>query len=58
MKEFCTANPAAEVIPAAVTGRATVYEWKCNEGQPEVVRQVFQVDPQGFLADFWYALTK
>jgi hypothetical protein len=57
MKDFCTANPAAEVIPAAVTGRATVYEWKCNEGQPEVVRQVFQVDPQGFLADFWYALT-
>ena len=57
MKEFCAANPAAEVIPAAVTGRATVYEWKCSEGKPEVVRQVFQVDPQGYLADFWYELT-
>ena len=57
MEEFCAANPAAEVIPAAVTGRATVYEWKCSEGKPEVVRQVFQVDPQGYLADFWYELT-
>jgi len=58
MAEFCTANPAAEVIPAAVTGRATVYEWKCSEGKPAVVRQVFQVDAQGYVADFWYELTQ
>jgi hypothetical protein len=57
MEDFCTANPAADVIPAAVTGRATVYEWKCSEGKPAVIRQVFQVDPQGYLADFWYELT-
>ena len=57
MTDFCTANPAADVIPAAVTGRATVYEWKCSEGKPVVVQQVFQVDPQGFLANFWYELT-
>jgi hypothetical protein len=56
MEDFCTANPTAESIPAAVTGRATVYEWKCNAGNPEVIRQVFQVDPQGYLADFWYEL--
>jgi hypothetical protein len=54
--EFCEANPSADVIPAAATGRATVYEWKCSEGKPEVVRQVFQVDSQGYLADFWYEL--
>ncbi|MBN1138303.1 MAG: hypothetical protein JXM73_17070 [Anaerolineae bacterium] len=54
MTDFCVANPNAEVIPAAVTGRATVYEWKCAASKPEVVRQVFQADPQGFLADFWY----
>ena len=57
MEEFCTANPTAEVIPAAVTGRATVYEWKCSEGKPAVVRQVFQADAQGYLSDFWYELT-
>lgn len=56
MQEFCQANPAAEIIPAAVTGRATVYEWMCTEGQPEVVRQLFQSDPQGYLADFWVEL--
>lgn len=57
MKEFCTVQPAADVIPAAVTGRATVYEWKCTDGKPAVVRQVFKADAQGFLADFWYPLT-
>jgi putative hemolysin len=56
MQEFCTANPESESIPAAVTGRATVYEWKCAGGQPQVVSQVFQVDPRGYLADFWYEL--
>ena len=57
MEDFCKTNPTADVIPAVVTGRATVYEWKCNAGKPEVVRQVFQVDPQGYLANFWYELT-
>jgi hypothetical protein len=56
MQEFCKANPAADVLPAAVTGRATVYEWKCTDGQPEVLRQLFQSDPQGYLAAFWYEL--
>jgi len=56
MEEFCTANPSADSIPAAVTGRATAYEWKCNEGKPEIVQQIFQADPQGYLADFWYEL--
>jgi putative hemolysin len=56
MEDYCMTNPTADFIPAAVTGRATVYEWKCNEGKPEVVRQVFQVDPRGYLADFWYEL--
>jgi putative hemolysin len=57
MEDFCKANPTAESIPAAVTGRATVYEWGCKNGKPEVVKQVFTADPQGYLADFWYELT-
>jgi hypothetical protein len=56
MEGFCKANPTADGIPAAVTGRATVYEWKCNAGTPEVIRQVFQVDAQEYLANFWYEL--
>ena len=58
MEDFCKANSTAESIPAAVTGRSTVYEWTCTAGKPAVVRQVFQVDPQGYLADFWYELSK
>jgi hypothetical protein len=56
MEDFCKANSTADSIPAAVTGRATVYEWACNDGKPEVVKQVFHSDAQGFLAEFWYEL--
>ena len=56
MQEFCQANPTAEVIPAAVTGRATVYEWKCTDGQPEAGKQLFQSDAEGYLSDFWFEL--
>lgn len=56
MEAFCQANPEADSIPAAVTGRATVYEWTCTGGQPQVGRQLFQSDPQGYLAGFWIQL--
>lgn len=56
MEDYCKANPGVEGIPAYITGRATVYEWKCNSGKPEAVRQVSQVDPQGYLTIFWYEL--
>ena len=54
MKEFCTANPTADVIPAAVTGRATVYSWRCTGGQPAIVKELTQPDARGFLSSFWY----
>jgi putative hemolysin len=57
MKDYCQENPNAEVIPAAVTGRATVYEWACTEGKPRVVRQLFTADAQGYLAEFWVELS-
>lgn len=53
---FCQTNADAEVIPAAVTGRATVYQWRCTAGTPVVVRQVAEADRQGFLASFWHEL--
>ena len=57
MEDFCKNNRSADVIPAAVTGRATVYEWRCTDGKPAVVKQVFTSDAQGFIADFWFKLT-
>ena len=56
MADFCKANPASDVVPAVVTGRATVYEWKCDKDTPVTAGQVLKVDPQGFLADFWHEL--
>lgn len=57
MVQFCQANPGAENIPAAVTGRATVYEWRCQADQPVVVRQLMEPDAQGFLSNFWYQIS-
>ena len=55
--DFCQANPNSEFIPAVVTGRETVFEWRCRDGVPEVVKQVFQPDAQGFLAEIWYKIS-
>ena len=57
--DFCQQadNTNAEVIPAAVTGHNTVYSWRCSDGKPAIVQQVFQVDAQGFIADIWYPIS-
>ena len=54
--DFCQANPDSDFIPAVVTGRETVYEWRCAAGQPEIVRQVSEPDAQGFLSEIWYQI--
>jgi hypothetical protein len=58
MAAFCRKNPGAPSIPAVVTGRATVYQWRCRGREPRVVRQVFGVDDRGYLADLWYAIVR
>ena len=58
LEDFCQENPNAESIPAVVTGRATVYEWGCKDEKPEVIKQLFNSDTEGYLADFWYELTQ
>jgi hypothetical protein len=57
MTAFCKEQPNAEVMPAAVTGHETVYEWRCTNGAPEIVRQVLNVDARGYVVEFWYALS-
>lgn len=56
MNDYCQANPSA-VIPAVVTGRATVYDWKCTSGKPQIVKELTQPDARGFLAMFWYQVS-
>lgn len=56
MKDYCKANPSADNIPAYAAGRATAYEWKCNNGKPELAGQLFKSDSQGYPAVYWYKL--
>ena len=56
MTDFCKTNPTSEGIPAAVTGRATIYFWRCNNGQAEAAYPVTTVDPQGYPAVYWHEL--
>lgn len=55
--DFCQANPSSDFIPAVVTGRETVFEWRCRDGAPEIVKQILQPDAQGFLSDIWYNIS-
>jgi len=57
MLDYCSTNPTADNIPAYVTGRATVYEWRCKNGKPEMAKQLFTIDPQGYPTVYWYELT-
>lgn len=56
VSEFCRQNPGAEVIPMVVTGRATVFEWRCTNARPTIVRQLAQPDAAGYFANLWYAI--
>ena len=56
-KEFCQQDPNADVIPMVVTGHESVYEWRCSNGQPEIVRQFAQPDERGFLSHIWYQIS-
>lgn len=55
---FCRENPDAAIVPAAATGRATVFAWRCEGGTPAVDRQVGEVDEQGYQAGIWYFIEK
>ena len=57
MQQFALLIHPAVLIPASVTGRGTVYEWRCQDGVPGIVGQVFEPDAQGCISDFWYELT-
>jgi hypothetical protein len=58
MRVFCVAQPEADAIPAATTGRATVYAWRCRGGAPVIERQVTQIDPRGYQANIWYEIPR
>ncbi len=56
MKDFCRAESVGEGIPAYITGRATIYEWRCDDGEPKIVRRLDEADGRGFLSAIWYKI--
>lgn len=54
---FCRANPSAEVVPMSAAGRATVFEWRCRDGMPEIGRQFAEADARGFIAGIWHRVS-
>jgi hypothetical protein len=58
MITFCRENPGSEFIPMVVTGRATVYAWRCEHDVPAIARQFTKPDARGYLANVWYAIPR
>jgi len=58
MSAFCRDDPAADAIPMVVTGRATVYAWRCADGAPAIERQISEADARGYLAGIWYEIAR
>jgi hypothetical protein len=54
MTAFCRDEPEADGIPMVVTGRATVYAWRCAGGAPTIERRIATLDARGYLANIWY----
>jgi len=55
MREFCTGQPNAEVIPLSVIGHdhPMIYDWTCKGMKPAIARQIFTVDARGFPVELW-----
>ncbi len=53
---WCRDNGDPAMIPAYVTGHASIYEWQCEGGRAVPVRQVQAADARGFVARFWRPL--
>jgi len=54
--QWCKEHRDAPSIPAAETGHATIFDWRCRNGRPVITEQRFRVDRRGFIAEFWRAL--
>lgn len=55
MKEECAKSEMENVVlPSAVTGRDTAYEWICKAGLPEITGQEVTADEFGFNANIWF----
>jgi hypothetical protein len=53
---WCKSNPNSDFIPAFAAGHDTIYNWRCKDGQAEIVSQQDQLDERGFITRYWKRL--
>ncbi len=53
---WCARHPGSAVIPAFVTGHATIYDWGCRGARASAATRIRTVDRAGYIADFWRPL--
>ena len=52
VSEYCISNPNEDAVPMTLTGRSTIFSWKCVRGKPIVTHQS-RIDVRGFNQDIW-----
>jgi hypothetical protein len=53
---WCRENPHADFVPNYARPWGSIYDWRCVAGAAEIVGQVEEIDPRGFVARCWKPL--
>jgi hypothetical protein len=53
---WCRAHANDALIPLVAAGHDTIYAWRCQDGAPQIDRQMLDVDARGFIVQNWRQL--
>lgn len=56
VSQWCATHENADIIPMAVTGHDTLYEWRCAGRAATAGKPVGALDARGFFAEYWKRL--
>lgn len=58
MRLWCRERGDSDFIPMYTRDRANIYDWRCKNGAPAIIRQLTRPDARGFLTNVWYRIAK
>jgi hypothetical protein len=50
---WCRDHPDAGFIPRFVIPSGNIYNWRCVADAPQILGQIEEIDPRGFVARYW-----
>lgn len=53
---WCKINQNETFVPASISGHETIYDWRCENGQPAISPPSAPLDAQGFFKAYWRPL--